>query len=152
MKNKEQPRKSTLQRRSGLAEGVFYSGYAASLSDNFGEVVIIAKDLDELIRRRYSMTDAELSIREITTVAIFSEQAVKLKDSGDSGNDIAEQCFVEGSLKKKEFNAMNQINKLMCAITGCIFTFSWAMDRDINMMIVASIWTCTFMILNGLEK
>jgi len=86
MENKEQSDKSTLQRLIGSAEGVYYSGYAACLTDNLGEIVIIGKSLDELVRRWYSMTDAQLNIRMIETVAIFSEKVVKLKDSGDSSN------------------------------------------------------------------
>lgn len=80
MENEEQPEKSRLQKRTGTANGVFYSGYAASLMDDLGEVVITASSMNELIQRWYSITDAILDIEQVHPVSIFHEMDVKLKD------------------------------------------------------------------------
>lgn len=84
MENEEQPQKSKLQRHAGSAQGVFYSGYATSLMDDLGEVVIVASSMSELIQRWYSITDAILDIEKVQAVAIFSESAVKPNDSGNA--------------------------------------------------------------------
>lgn len=84
MSTEKREDETSLERRIGSAEGVFYSGFATSLMDKLGEVVIIGKDLNELIQRWYSMTDIKLDIGRVMPVAIFKADAIKLKDPGDS--------------------------------------------------------------------
>ncbi|MBL8499576.1 MAG: hypothetical protein JNL77_03165 [Nitrosomonas sp.] len=77
---KEKKQVSGLPKHIASAGGVCYCGYATSLMDRHGEVVLIGKDMNELIQRWYSITDALLDIEQVHPVSIFHEMDVKLKD------------------------------------------------------------------------
>jgi hypothetical protein len=84
MSDQEETGKTKLENHKGSAEGVFYYGYAASYMDDMGEIVLVARDLNELIQRWYSISNyLQLDIDKIKAVAIFRRDDAKPTDSSE---------------------------------------------------------------------